>query len=128
MTGKRILLDTSIIIDHFRQLSRENSKLSTLTEFEWVVSAICTAELWSGQSMNTPKHLNEIEAFIISIYEYNVTTEIAKKAGEIMRDTYYRVKMADALIAATAIHLQIPLATLNYKDFNLVENLQLLHV
>lgn len=55
--------------------------------------------------------------------------EICAYWAEIMTDSKHRglsISIADAWIASTAIHLQIPLITNNAKDFRKIDGLQII--
>lgn len=87
---------------------------------------ITIQELYAGQSSKNP----EKEKFFLIIMNYfkvlPYDREIAKLAGEIMRDAKLEIVFADAAIAATAIINGAQLATLNKKDFSGIKDLKLL--
>lgn len=86
---------------------------------------ITIQELYAGQSSKIP----EKESFFLAIMNYfkmlPYDREIAKLAGEIMRDVKSPVQFADAAIAATAIINGASLLTLNKKDFSGIKDLEL---
>lgn len=124
-----VVLDTSIIIDHLRQLNKKDSVLEKLTNKfgadKMVISMATIQELYTGKSVEDPERetlmLNTIAPFEIQSYSY----EIARKAGELVRELGSKLQFADAVIAATAIVNGAQLATLNKKDFAGIKNLSL---
>ncbi|MBI2011235.1 PIN domain-containing protein [Candidatus Daviesbacteria bacterium] len=125
-----VILDTDLIIDYIRQLGNKNSHLAKLLEFmpaqDFAVSIITIQELYVGESSKVARKeeffLKLINMLTILPYEY----EVAKLAGEIMRDIRPRVQFADAAIAATAILNKAKLFTLNKKDFKGISRLKLI--
>lgn len=60
--------------------------------------------------------------------EQSTTDDIAKLAGSIACDCPRPIELADAVIAATALHHQAKLFTLNTKDFVQIDGLELLNI
>lgn len=123
-----VILDTNIIIDHLRQREK-TTRLRRIAisapEENLRLSIISIQELYVG--LSTRGRLEEqvlqmtIQAFEILPYTY----EIAKQAGELMRDSQSLLKFADAAIAATAITHGALLYTLNRRHFAPVPGLEL---
>jgi predicted nucleic acid-binding protein len=57
--------------------------------------------------------------------EYSLTSKVAELCISIRQK--YRVKLPDAIIAATALYLSLPLMTRNVKDFSLIPDLKLIN-
>lgn len=57
----------------------------------------------------------------------SLTPEIGNKAAQLMENfnLSHSLAIPDALIAATAIENDLPLATTNYKHFKMIKNLEL---
>lgn len=124
---KRILLDTSIIIDFLRVKDKRNSHLFKLVEHECDlnISIITHTELHSGRSIweskRRQKELDEILSYF-NIIPFNL--DISKKAGEIKAKN--NLDLIDSVIAATAIENKLDFATLNIKDFKNIKGLKVI--
>lgn len=123
-----VVLDTNILIDYIRRPKSDDSYLVKLIKSELPhnlsISIITVQELYVGQSSKIAQKeqffLTIINSLRILPYEYKV----ARRAGEIMRDSKYKIGFADAAIAATAIINKASLATLNKKDFQEIKDLE----
>jgi hypothetical protein len=108
-----VLLDTDVLIDHmrgYRQLE-VGSHMS--------VSVVTRTELYAGHERNEPA----VQALLKRMGELEVDRNIARRAGRIKRDA--GLKIADALIAATALEHRLPLMTRNRRHFERVAGLEL---
>jgi len=115
MNGNSALLDSNIII----YLSKREVPLSFLDQFdEHYISVITYMEVL-GYQFRDPKE----EAFIREMMEVFriifIDQKIADMAIEIRRKQ--RIKLPDAIIAATAKVLNLCLVTRNIDDFKKVE-------
>lgn len=120
--GKRFIVDTNVISDY---VSENLPKLSldfldTLFEKYPTVSFITQIELLSylGSQNEAYKQVSEICEII------GVNDEIIAETIKIRRGR--KIKIPDAIIAATAISLNATLLTHNTKDFIGISNLELL--
>jgi len=92
--------------------------ISVITEYEIFIGATSTAQkdYWK----------NFIEKVrIISLDSEIIQTTII--LNEKLKRTSNLIESADLFIAATAIHNNLPLATLNNKQFDRVANLELVY-
>lgn len=127
MAKELVLVDTSILIDFFRKSDKTNSRLLKLVreEFSYCISAITEFEIYIG---TTPNQTAYWEDFLFRTQILAFDKEIARTAVDISKALKKQSKslgMADLFIAATAVHYKLPLATLNVKHFERVEELQL---
>lgn len=123
----KILLDTSIVIDHVRQKDKNDTILTRLGEkySELLVSMITHTEGYSGKSIWEGKEAMIVLKKVFSdIQILPFTEDISEKAGEIRAN--YGTSLADSIVAATAIHHKLKLATLNVKDFKRIKGLKLI--
>lgn len=123
-----VILDTSIIIDHLRQ-PYAKSYLRRLVEIHskeiLCLSVISIQELYEGRSTKNTDLEKELLATISPLKILPYTYDIAKYAGQILRDLSTPIEFADASIAATAITNSASLFTLNKKDFEKIKGLDL---
>jgi predicted nucleic acid-binding protein len=119
MNGKEILIDTNIVLYLLRgndtlkeMLQGKNPYLSFITELELIG--------FPDISEKEEKQINELlnECLVVSL-----SNNIKKEYVELRKK--YHLKLADAIIAPTAIALKIPLITSD-KQFALVKELNLI--
>lgn len=110
----RVLLDTDVIIDHIAGVRR-----LSLVGHDAAYSIVTRAELFSGRDADEEL----IGRILTALEEIALTRPIAERAGRIRRTA--RVKLPDAIIAATAILSRRRLATGNVRDFQRVPGLRL---
>ena len=113
---KRLLLDTDVLIDFLRGQPQAVQLLED-TDCEFHVSAVSVAELYVG--VRDGREREVLDQLVGVLRTIEISTEIAQQAG-LWRREYgksHGTGILDALIAACADALQIPLATLNVKHF-----------
>lgn len=122
-----VIIDTDILID----LSRKNIKAIEYLEnleinYQLAVSAITQMELLVGCRNKQESAILDIFLKHFQIIKLNET--ITNIAIDLLRQ--YRLShgllIPDALIASTALYLNINLATKNQRDYRFIENLKLL--
>lgn len=119
-----VLVDTSIIIDFLRQKDKEKCCFLDLSrKVNVCLDFTIISELWIGKSMKKAKTRQRVEKLIENCKILTPNIEMAKKAGNIIRN--YNMGFQDAWIAAVAIILKIRLATFNRKDFSKINGLNL---
>jgi len=122
-----IIVDTSVIVDYLRRSDKERSFFVSLLnqERDLCASIVTHTEVYSGKSVWERKEMRGVIADIFSgiiILPYDFA--ISEQAGRLC--ARYDMQFADAIIAATALSQTLPLATLNRKDFEGIEGLNLL--
>ncbi len=121
-----LLVDTDILIDAGREIDQAiNFLLDNEEKYQLAISAVTQMELMIGCRNKT--ELRALEQFLNRFEIIPLDDLTARTAIELIR-TYHLshgLLIADALIAATAITLQAPLATKNYRDYRFVESLKL---
>lgn len=125
MAKELVLVDTSILIDFFRKSDKTNSRLLKLVkeEFSYCISAITEFEIYIGTTPNQTAYWKD---FLFRTQILAFDKEIARTAVGISKKQSRLICIADLFIDATAVHYRLPLATLNVKHFERVEELQLL--
>ncbi len=125
---KDLLLDTSVIIDFLRIGDKSESIFYNLIskDINLFSSILTHAELYSGRSVWEKRVAYEELGIIFEGVEIvGVTKKISMEAGKIRAK--YDLDLIDSIIASTAIQLDLPLVSLNFKDFSKVEGLELLN-
>lgn len=111
MNGKRALFDSNIII----YLSRRQLDPSFCDKFDDLKISIITYMEILGYDFNDPIEEQFIKELLSVFQIIYVNREIADIVVQIRKS--HKVKLPDAIIAATAINQQSILVTRNIKDF-----------
>jgi len=116
MSGERIVLDTSALIDYVKGVDAVASAflgcevfLSVVTEIEFLA--------WPGMP---EERQADAQAFLKEYTSTGISVAIRDHAAWIRRNL--KLKLPDAVIAATALHLKAPLLTRD-KGFQKVAKL-----
>jgi len=118
MSGKEILVDTNI----FLYLLKGNDTLEGMLQGKDIyVSFMTELELIGFKNMTT-KEEKQIESLLKDCLVVSMSSNIKEKYIELRRR--YHLKLADAIIAATAIANNIPLITSD-KQFKTIKELKL---
>jgi predicted nucleic acid-binding protein len=119
------IFDSNILIYHINgQLdSAMEQSLYCYLERPAYISTITAMEVlsWPGHS---DESLEMTSAFLEVFDEIAIDAEIKALTIKLRRN--YRLKLPDAIIAATALHLGLPLITRNMKDFKDIIELKLI--
>lgn len=125
---KDLLIDSDVLIELNRgsqtvglllnQYQKDNYRLciSIITKYELIIGAFNKQDL-----AKTLRFLNRF-------YCYSLNDDIAKIAEQLLQ-TYalsHQLKIADCLIASTALYFDLPLLSRNKKDFHYIEKLTLI--
>jgi toxin FitB len=110
----RILVDSDVLADHLRGHRR-----FVAGRDEVHVSTVSRAELVAGLSTDEGR----VRLLLAAMTEVAVDAAIAERAGRIRRA--WRVRLPDALIAATAIEHGLTLVTRNGRDFDAIRGLRI---
>lgn len=115
------LVDTNILIYHTRGFARSSDFLADLISRSLFFISILTEIEFLGWDKHTPEGFEKCKKLIETAHIYPVNEATATRAIELKRKT--RIKLADAVIAATAIEHGLALATRNTDDFKMVEGI-----
>src|SRR5664279_3486464 len=125
---KRLLLDTSVIIDFLRMGNKQETLFYKLAQEEISISVITHTELYAGKSVwKNEKAREELETLFSGITILPLTQEISTKAGEI-KAIHHNIGLLDCIIGATAMAHDLPLVTLNIKDFEHIVGVTLYNI
>lgn len=120
--AKRYLIDTNVIIDFSANLIPKDgsSLLSTCFDEEPIISIITKIELL-GYPLVTP----EVKDLVSTSLIVGLTDEIVNQTIQIRKQ--YKTKLPDAVIAETALTLDLILISRNTIDFSKVKGLNYLN-
>jgi predicted nucleic acid-binding protein len=120
--GKRYLIDTNIVIDFSENRLPLNAKLfvAEVIDNEPNISIINKIELL-GFSIVTP----EIIEFTDSTNIINLTEDVANQTISLRKKR--KIKLPDAIIAATALTHNLTLISRNSKDFDGIDGLEFIN-
>lgn len=128
MASNRVLTDTSIIIDFLRKTNKENSVLWKIKDKnECYMSSVTLFELQCG--IKTIQHSEDIEKICKWIDTIPFDDDIAEISSIIYQDLKKDNKLIefrDIFIAATAISMNLCVATLNASHFERIKDIFLL--
>jgi predicted nucleic acid-binding protein len=118
-----ILLDTNILVDHLRGDGRAATFLENLGA-KPSASVVTLTELLAGS--RSQREDRKIETLSQSVIFLPVDEAIARSAGQHMKHYHTSHGLDDlvALIAATAEHHDLKLATINVKHFPMLKGLR----
>ena len=121
----KVILDASVIIDHLRQPNKQNTFLTRISsESEGIVSLITVAEVYSGKKVQIPGKQQDDLRIILTGTEIVIPEKTTAMTVGLLR-AQYAMSLGDAFIAALAIERDLPIATLNEKDFRKVKEVRL---
>lgn len=128
MADKKLMIDTSILIEYFRKSDKANSRL--LAHFkqynQLYISSITEFEVYNGA---TDLHKQFWEGMLLRLIILDFDGKAARQAAEIvgqMKTKRKNIDKPDLFIAATAIVHGLTFDTLNLKHFVHIDNLDLL--
>lgn len=125
---KKLLIDTSIIIDFLRQKEKISTPLYKLLANDLYTSIVTHTEVCSGKSVWDKKEAMEDVAKLFSgITILPLIVEISQTAGRI-KAYYHDSSILDCIIAATALYHGLDLVTLNVKDFRKITGIKIADV
>ena len=119
-----VLLNTNIFIEAIRENPIIKKEVIAVSMENTCTSSVCVAELYFGA--RNKKEFNQITKDLKGIKIYPIETSVSLLAINLMKQHVLanRVNYADFLIAATCLHHQLPIYTLNKKDFKFIPGIQ----
>ena len=120
-----ILCDTNILIEFYKGRADVMEIFNAVGISNLAVSVVTVGELFYGardkrELRNLREHISLLNQIPIDEYISNVYLSLLEKYS-----LSHRLSIPDALIAATALYLSIPLYTLNVKDFRYISGLSI---
>jgi predicted nucleic acid-binding protein len=120
-----ILVDTNILTYHTNGVKIVTSFLSCLLRQQTLHISILTKIEFLGWDKHTVEGFEKCQRLIKTAHVYPVEENIADKAIQLKRSL--SIKIADSVIAATALLNNLILATRNKDDFHGIEGLQIIN-
>ncbi len=120
------IVDTDILIDVARGVPEAIDCLQSIQAGSvFCISVVTQMELMVGCRNHI--ELQKLESFLKSSRVIQISQDISRKSVELLRN--YRLShgllIADSLIAATALVMNIPLISKNQRDYKFMDELQL---
>lgn len=125
MGEQEYLIDTNVAIEYIGATLPEKAlnKLDTIIDSHFYISVINKIELLGFAGLST----NETEKFTMLVeaaINLGLNKEVVNKTIEIRKE--YKIKIPDAIIAATALTYDLVIITRNISDFKNIPNIQLI--
>ena len=117
--GEGYLIDTNVVIDYLENKLPEHS-LKLIDDIQIQMSVITRMELLVWPKANQDQ-LDILTGFIDASKVFSLSEEVILKTIEIRKS--YKIKLPDAIIAATAVIGNLSLITNNIRDFGRIEDL-----
>jgi predicted nucleic acid-binding protein len=119
--GQGFLIDTNVVIGYLsNQLPPVSA--SAIDQLPGIISVITRIELL-GWYNATPAQLAKLQPFVDNAQIYILSEEIIVQTIALRQQ--YKIKLPDAVVAATAIVHNHILLTRNVDDFKIIANLSL---
>jgi len=128
MADKKLMVDSTILIDYFRKTDKANSKLvSYFRNYDRLyISSVTEFEVVNGA---TKRHLQFWDGMLTRFTVLYFDSRAARQAADIVAKLKIKRKTIDKpdlFIAATAVVHDLTLDTLNIKHFIHIDSLNLL--
>jgi predicted nucleic acid-binding protein len=129
MANQVVLVDTSILIDYYRKSDKSKSIWVNLVRqgHTFAVSAITKYEIYSGATENQLAFWNNVFRSMTILPFDEACVDSAVLINAVLKRKRKQIGIADLFIAATAMSHQLPVATLNRKHFERVDDLRILN-
>jgi predicted nucleic acid-binding protein len=120
--GKKFLLDTNTVIDYMGNKLPQTAKkeIAKIIDDEINISVINKIELLGFEKVD-----QDLIEFVSFSNVYQLDEDITELTISVRKK--YRIKLPDAIIAATALHHDFTLVTNNTADFDKIKGIKLLN-
>ncbi len=121
---KEYLLDTNILIYHFADTipKKEVNKIEEIFRTSFNISILTKIE-FLGWEKHTEEGFEKAQEFISFANVFSLTDEIVDLTVDIRRQS--KIKLPDAVIAATSLNNNLILVTRNDNDFKDIKGLEI---
>jgi len=127
-TTQTICIDTSVLINLFRKQNKEKSYFYQLLKqnYSFAMSVVTEYEIMIGSNESQIVFWKELFAEITILPFDRDVEHLAVDIFRSLKRANKLIDVPDIFIAATAMYHKMPLATINRKHFERIENLILL--
>jgi len=123
MSTTEYLIDTNILIYHTKGSQAVSSFIGDVVAQRAFNISILTKIEFLGWEKHTPEGFQKCEQLVKLANIYPVDEDVAEQAIGLRRRV--KIKLADAVIAATALVNNLKLATRNMEDYKAVKGLEI---
>lgn len=122
-----ILVDTSVLIDYYRKTDKANSVWIDLVRkgYSFGISVVTKYEIYAGATRYQLDFWDQVLEQILVIPFDETSVNTAVKINKTLKKKRKQIAIADLFIASTAVTHELPIATLNRKDFERIDELRL---
>ena len=116
------MIDSNVIIDFFNKSLPEGGRRLLINSIP-IISIVTFIEIFSKKNI-LDEERRCLKDFTEAAIIHNVDTSVALRTTDIRLK--YKIKLPDALIAATALHYDLILVTRNVSDFDSISSLKII--
>ena len=124
--AENYLLDSNTVIDYLegKMPVRALEEMDKIIDQKARISVITQMEIlgWFGA---TSVQLNLLNEFVADAIVFDLTPEMINRTIKIRQQ--YKIKLPDAIIAATALVYDLNLLSLNIRDFKNIDGLKIIN-
>ncbi len=123
--GKRYLIDSNVIIDYTALRLPENGSnfVENLFDTDFLISVATKIEVLGFNDV--PEKLLAMEEFVNSAITLSLDELVTNQTIKLRRE-YKKLKLGDAIIAATAIVHNLTIVSRNVSDFKNIKGIQVI--
>lgn len=126
MARDKLLIDTSILIDHLRKSQKDRTLFYQLSlRFDYVISVVTEFEFAVGFSVNNRQFGEALLAQLSTLTFDSACAQTAIYLNQQLKASNQLIAVPDLFIAATALTYDLTLLTLNHKHFSRIIQLKL---
>jgi predicted nucleic acid-binding protein len=122
--SKTVLCDTCVLVDFVNGRSEQITELKA-NAIQLFINPVVELELLQGA--RNKAELLRLEKIVMMFYNVEMSVEVVDVARQLIKlySLSHSLRLADALIAATALVYDLDLLTYNVKDFRFIPQLEL---
>jgi predicted nucleic acid-binding protein len=124
--GQKYLIDSNVLIDYMADLipAKGSNLVENLFNTQFLISVVTKIEVLGYNDL--PDKLSVMSNFVSLSEILPLNETVTEKTIELKR-SFRKMKLGDAIIAATAIVDNLVLITRNVEDFKFIPNLTVLN-
>jgi len=122
MERERILIDTSVLIDHLRKSKKESTILYKLSRSSvFFISSVTEFEFRVGSTLHNGEFIEKLLSKIHVLPFDSICVKTASQIDQDLKAKNQLISLADIFIAATALAHNLQILTLNTKHFKRIQ-------